>query len=290
MRISYLFVLAIFLSACATPPSPQISNVNKKEETVTFKFDLSNSGYSERAVIDALKSAVDKDMVGSAQKSRTNGSSGVYDVRGGTVTSACSSDSLCQITLKFYRGEYFSSTSSEKVTVQTMTIPVEIKNIDNNTVAIMTLNYSPEVTYGRNPIFVKYDPLIDEVNLMKAYDRLKNINPVVDFRKTYKDEFQVDSNDNVVYGNFKRELGFMSSRWVAQHEKDTTKIGKKNTFKLSTPTEEIPLYLDIYPSRVGALVNYQFSLEYKAFSDGTTNYSEEQSKAFIKTIIDVANI
>src|SRR5690606_37561704 len=174
--------------------------------------------------------------------------------------------------------------NNEFATVQEISIPVTLNQSNGKIIALIDLNHSINILEGRNPVFIKYSPLLDNEAIKNVFKKIERIRPEISFSKSFKEELTVDSQDNVVYGNFKRIYGFY--KFNSDESKD--KIGKESTFNLKTKQGTIPLSTEIYPSREGSLLSYSFTMKYSAKPDGTTNYDQQEIPPIKKSIKDVA--
>lgn len=275
---------SVFLFGCATPVMKSV-DLGLPPTQIKLVYDSNDTGISQSQVFSNIKSAITS-ATGYTSKRYYNKSSGISDVKGLDVEHRCTSDSQCMIGLLFYNGERYHSTNNEFATVQEISIPVTLNQSNGKIIALIDLNHSINILEGRNPVFIKYSPLLDNEAIKNVFKKIERIRPEISFSKSFKEELTVDSQDNVVYGNFKRIYGFY--KFNSDESKD--KIGKESTFNLKTKQGTIPLSTEIYPSREGSLLSYSFTMKYSAKPDGTTNYDQQEIPPIKKSIKDVASM
>ncbi|WP_286719107.1 hypothetical protein [Thalassolituus sp. UBA2009] len=272
------------LFGCAAPVMKSV-NLGSTPTQIKLTYDSGDTGISQAQVFSNISSTITS-AAGYKAKGYYRNASGISDIKGMEVKSRCMTESQCMIGLLFQNGERYSSTNNEYVTVQEIAIPVTFSQADGKIVALIDINYSVNTLEARNPVFIPYSPLLDNAALTRVFKNIEKIQPEISFSKSFAEELTIDSQDNVVYGNFKRVYGFY--KYNEDESKD--KIGKESTFSLTTKQGSVPLTAEIYPSREGALLNYNFTMKYSAKPDGTTNYNPQDIAPIKASIKNVASM
>lgn len=272
------------LFGCAAPVTKSV-DLGPSPTQIKLTYNSGDTGISQSRVFSDISSAI-TNAAGYKAKRYYHSSAGISDIKGMEVRSRCMTESQCMIGLLFQNGERYSSTNNELVTVQEIVIPVTFSKADGKITALIDINYSVNTLEARNPVFIPYSPLLDNNALTKVFKNIEKIQPEISFSKSFAEELTIDSQDNVVYGNFKRVYGF----YQYNEDESKDKIGKESTFSLKTKQGNVPLTAEIYPSREGALLNYSFTMKYSAKPDGTTNYNPQDIVPIKVSIKNVANM
>lgn len=166
-----------------------------------------------------------------------------------------------------------------------MSIPVTFSRSGDELEAKVALSGSVTETVARSPIFITYDKLLSVQQINDVQQRIAAISPKINFKKTFSGEVEVDADDTIVYANFKRSMGFY--KYPSDHgSKDV--IGKKAALNLHLKNGNVPLFVEIYPTRKGSVTSYNFTQSYKALPDGTTSFDQSIVDGAVRTIENTA--
>lgn len=287
LTISY----ALTLSGCK-PATVKSISTSFQPTVLNFKYDASEPVINKTSVLNAIKNDIEaevKKIGGKKKATYIKAGTNIRDTHGYTIQSSCittSNNDECQIKITFYNGEYYSSTSNEYSTIQTIKIPVKLNSINNIITAKVSLSGNASSLEARSPLFIPYKPYATSRDLEKVFYGSSTIKPSISFNKVFSKQIEIDADDTIVFANLKRTYGLYSY----SNDQGKDKIGKKSAFKLSTQQGFKPLLVEVYPTRQGSIMDYSFELIFKAEPNGTINFNPSEIDALNRSILSVANM
>jgi len=277
-------LISFFLVGCEAPQFKPV-NIDFHPTVLTFTYDTSYKKLNNKNVFDQISKSLQLSTYSVPNKHQSGSTASSFvNIKGKEVYTVCATENSCLYEVRFINGELYKVTNNTYATTQSLKIPVTFIQKNNKLIVKVALNGKIDTISGHSAIYIPYSSYLSGQEITKVFNDMAKISPVIKVSRSYNGEFDVDADDNIVFGNFKRFMG------PYKYDDGASKniIGKKSAFKLNTPNGVVPLVIEVYPTRKGSVASYSFSLNYDLAPNGTNTFDEGLAAGLIRTIKNTA--